>query len=49
VRIRVTRALELLASPAGEKILKGLQEDPDRKVRRYTHWALERLKAKKLP
>lgn len=49
VRIKVTRALELLASPAGEKILKGLQDDPDRKVRRYTHWALERLKAKKLP
>jgi hypothetical protein len=25
-----------------------LENDPDRKVRKYTHWALERLKAKAL-
>ena len=49
VRIKVTKALESLATPASEKILKVLQEDPDKKVRRYTHWAMERLKAKKLP
>ena len=49
VRIMVTKALETLATPAGENILKSLQEDPDRKVRKYTHWAMERLKAKKLP
>jgi HEAT repeat protein len=49
VRVKVTRALESLATPAGESILKSLQDDPDRKVRRYTHWAMERLKARKLP
>ena len=49
VRVKVTQALESLASPASESILKSLQDDPDRKVRRYTHWAMERLKARKLP
>jgi HEAT repeat protein len=49
VRIKVTRALESLATPAGDSILKSLENDPDRKVRRYTHWAMERLKSKKLP
>ncbi|MCK5249078.1 MAG: HEAT repeat domain-containing protein, partial [Spirochaetaceae bacterium] len=49
VRIKVTRALESLATPEGEHILKLLEKDPDRKVRRYTHWAMERIKAKKLP
>ncbi len=49
VRIKVTKALESLASPEGENILKSLQNDPDKKVRKYTYWALERLKAKKLP
>ncbi len=49
VRVQVTRALESLATPEGETILKSLEEDPDRKVRRYTHWAMERLRAKKLP
>ncbi len=49
VRIKVTRALESLATAEGESILKSLEKDPDRKVRRYTHWAMERLKAKKLP
>ena len=49
VRVKVTKALESLATPAGEGILKSLQDDPDRKVRRYTHWAMERLKAGKLP
>ena len=49
VRVQVTKALESLASPEGEAILKSLEQDPDRKVRRYTHWAMERLRAKKLP
>ncbi len=48
VRINVTKALESLATKEGEKILKSLEADPDRKVRRYTHWALERVRAKKL-
>jgi HEAT repeat protein len=49
VRIKVTKALESLATPEGESILKSLESDPDRKVRKYTRWALERIKAKKLP
>jgi len=49
VRVKVTKALESLATPASEKILKSLEDDPDKKVRRYTHWAMERLKSKKLP
>ena len=48
VRINVTKALETLATTEGESILKSLEADPDRKVRRYTHWALERVRAKKL-
>jgi HEAT repeat protein len=49
VRIRVTKALESLGTAGGESILSSLEKDPDRKVRKYTHWAMERLKAKKLP
>ena len=49
VRIRVTRALESLGTSEGESILKSLETDPDRRVRRYTQWAMERLRAKKLP
>ncbi len=48
VRVQVVRALENLASPEGDVILKKLEQDPDRKVRRYTHWAMERLRAKRL-
>ena len=49
VRVRVTRALESLAGSQGETILKSLETDPDRRVRRYTQWAMERIRAKKLP
>ena len=48
VRVQVTKALEHLATPEGEKILRSLQEDPERRIRKYTHWAMERLEAKKL-
>jgi len=48
VRIKVTKALEMLATPAGESILKSLENDPDKKVRKYTKWAMERVKAKNL-
>lgn len=46
VRILVIRALESLETEDGKKLLEDLQKDPDRRVRRYTHWAMERLKAK---
>ena len=49
VRIKVTKALESLATAEGENILKSLENDPDKKVRKYTHWAMQRLRAKKLP
>jgi len=46
VRVNVTRALEKLNSPNGKELLKALQEDPEQRVRRYTQWALERIKVK---
>ncbi len=48
VRVKVTRALEKLATEEGKELLTALENDPDRKVRKYTHWALERLRAKEL-
>jgi HEAT repeat protein len=48
VRKLVTKAVERLQTAEGEALLKQLQEDPSRKIRRYTAWALERLEAKKL-
>lgn len=48
VRVAVVRALERLAGDQGRDRLQSLQQDPSRKVRRYTHWALERVRAKAL-
>lgn len=46
VRVAVTRALEELNNDEGTEILRSLEEDPDRKVRKYTAWAMERLNSK---
>ena len=48
VRIMVIRALEKIASDDGNTILDALSKDPVRKVRRYTEWAMERVRAKSL-
>lgn len=48
VRILVIKALEKLETEDSNKILEDLSNDPVRKVRRYTQWAMERLKAKSL-
>lgn len=48
VRVQVTKALEQLETEAGSEILSALQNDPDRRIRKYTHWAIERLRAKSL-
>ena len=48
VRVQVTKALEKLETDEGKVILDELENDPDKKVRKYTHWALERLRAKAL-
>ncbi|OQY32308.1 MAG: hypothetical protein B6241_11395 [Spirochaetaceae bacterium 4572_59] len=48
VRISVSKALEALNTAEGTAILKELEQDPDRKVRKYTLWALERIKTKGL-
>ncbi len=48
VRVQVVRALEKLSTAEGAEILNSLQADPERRVRKYTRWALERLKAKAL-
>ncbi len=46
VRIQVTRALEKLNSKSGEEILESLKSDPDKRVRKFTMWAMARTKAK---
>jgi len=48
VRVKVIKALEKLETKDGKKILAALESDGDKRVRKYTHWALERLKAKEL-
>lgn len=48
VRIRVTKALERLEGESGKKILSELENDPDRKVRKYTLWAMQRIKSRSL-
>ncbi|WP_169730472.1 HEAT repeat domain-containing protein [Salinispira pacifica] len=46
VRVMVTKALEYLAGKEGHEILSQLREDPQKRVRKYTEWALQRLHAK---
>ena len=48
VRVEVTKALEYLNTPEGAEILSDLENDPDKRVRKYTLWALERIKARNL-
>ncbi len=48
VRVQVTKALERLNTDDGKKILEALQNDPDKRIRKYTLWAIERNKAKAL-
>jgi HEAT repeat protein len=43
VRVCVVKALEKLKSSQSYEILEKLKEDPDSRIRKYTHWALERL------
>jgi HEAT repeat protein len=46
VRILVIKALERLETEDSGVLLNELMKDPDRRVRKYTHWAVERLKVK---
>ena len=48
VRIEVIKAVDRLQSIEGNTVLEELKEDPDRKVRRYTVWALERAAAREI-
>jgi HEAT repeat protein len=48
VRVNVTRALEKLSSKSGEEILESLKNDPDKRVRKFTMWAMARTKAKRI-
>ena len=43
VRVCVVKALEKLKGSNSREILDKLKEDPDNRIRKYTHWALERL------
>ncbi len=49
IRITVIKAVDRLNTREGKALLEELKNDPDRKVRRYTLWALERAEAKALP
>ena len=48
VRIQVVKALDKMNSPKGLPVLEDLKNDPDKRVKRYTLWAMERYEAKKL-
>jgi HEAT repeat protein len=48
VRVNVTKALETLNTETGKEILEELQNDPEKRVRKYTLWALQRIEAKAL-
>ncbi|MDR2731223.1 MAG: HEAT repeat domain-containing protein [Treponema sp.] len=43
VRVCVVRALEKLNNSQSRDILENLKNDPDTRIRKYTHWAFERL------
>ncbi|QEN07267.1 HEAT repeat domain-containing protein [Oceanispirochaeta crateris] len=47
IRILAIRALVQIRE--NTEILEQLKDDPDKKVRRYTLWAIERMKASQLP
>lgn len=46
VRVEVTKALEGLSTPGGQEILDQLRKDPEKRVRKYTQWALQRIESK---
>lgn len=46
VRVQVTRAIESLNTPGGKDILEKLKSDPQKRVRKYTMWALQRIESK---
>ncbi len=48
VRAFVIRALDALDSDRGRTILEQLKNDPQKKIRTYTNWALERHRARRL-
>jgi HEAT repeat protein len=48
VRAYVIKALDALDSDKGRALLEELQSDPERRIRTYTAWALERHRARKL-
>lgn len=48
IRIQVIKALDLLNSTEGLSILEELKNDPEKRVKKYTLWALERYEAKQL-
>jgi Mg/Co/Ni transporter MgtE len=48
VRTYVVKALDELNSDRGKELLEELKNDPQKKVRTYTSWALERYTARRL-
>jgi HEAT repeat protein len=48
VRIQVVKALDKMNAAHGLAILEELKNDPEKRVRKYTLWAMERYEAKNL-
>ena len=49
IRILAIRAMVKLKDLDSERILEELKSDPDKKVKKFTLWALEKIEAGKLP
>jgi HEAT repeat protein len=45
VRICVVKALDKMKNSQSREILEKLKDDPDKRIRKYTFWALERLES----
>jgi len=46
VRVEVVKALEKLDSKEGKELLDQLSQDPEKKIRAYTEWALAKIHAR---
>jgi HEAT repeat protein len=46
VRVNVIKALEKLNKKEAHETLLALKNDPDKRVRKYTNWAIHRVRAK---
>ncbi len=48
IRVQLVKALDQMTTAEGLPVLEELKDDPEKRVRKYTLWALERYEAKNL-